>query len=68
MTHNQLKKLEITPTYGYAGEGQWPRGVYGCTGYKYPDNGQLMDKINELVERVNMLEQKIGEANDKQST
>lgn len=68
MTYNQLEKLTTTPTYGYAREGQWPRGAYGCTGYKYPDERQLMDKINELVERVNMLGQKIGEADDTQST
>lgn len=30
-------------------------------GYRAPSNWELMEKINELVEEVNMLKKKLGE-------
>lgn len=32
-----------------------------CYGHRAPNNRELMEKINELVEEVNMLKKKLGE-------
>ena len=32
-----------------------------CYGHRVPNNWELMEKINELVEEVNRLKEKLGE-------
>ena len=32
-----------------------------CYGYRAPNNFELMEKINELIEEVNRLKEKFGE-------